>query len=521
LNYILDINIILDYFNNKRREQFQSSIEAFNYCYKNSGNIFLSSSSFDNIAFLKIKELKDKKGYSTKKSKELVAEIINFLINKFKIAKTPSYIELDYDDIEDSQIIASAKAVNAKVITRDKGMLKKYPNDSLSPMDFLKTKNQKPETNIDFANLKKQYFMYQPELEKEMDEVLNNASYIMGDAVQELEDNLQKFTGVKHAITCSSGTDALLLAMMALDIKPGDEIITTPFTFIATAETIAFLGAIPVFVDIDEKTYNIDPTKIEEKITDKTKAIMPVSLYGQPADIDAIQSIVDQRLKTKNQKLHIIIDGAQSFGSTYKSKTDSNLGDISTTSFFPAKPLGCFGDGGAVFTNDDALAEKMKSLRVHGQSKRYHHKYIGMGGRMDTIQCAIVNVKLKYYVEDLKKRQKVASKYTDLLKTKSQQLITPIVNDNCTSAWAQYSIRIKTNDQKQKTRDNLQATLKKHGIPTAVHYPMPLHLQGCFAYLGQKKGAFPICEQVSDEIMSLPMNPYLSDEEIEHISEKL
>jgi UDP-2-acetamido-2-deoxy-ribo-hexuluronate aminotransferase len=195
--------------------------------------------------------------------------------------------------------------------------------------------------------------------------------------------------------------------MMALDIEPDDEIITTPFTFIATAETIAFLKAKPVFVDIDEKTYNIDPSKIEEKITDKTKAIIAVSVYGQPADMDAIQAIADRH------NLKVIIDGAQSFGSTYKGKTDSNLGDISTTSFFPAKPLGCYGDGGAVFTNDDKLADKMRSLRVHGQSKRYHHKYIGIGGRLDTIQAAVLNVKLKHYKKDLALRQEVAKKYTN------------------------------------------------------------------------------------------------------------
>jgi len=298
----------------------------------------------------------------------------------------------------------------------------------------------------------------------------------------------------------------LLLAMMALDIKPGDEIITTPFTFIATAETIALMGAIPVFVDIDEKTYNIDPSKIEEKITSKTKAIMPVSLYGQPADIDAIQSIANKH------DLKVIIDGAQSFGSTYKAKTDSNLGDISTTSFFPAKPLGCFGDGGAVFTNDEELATKIKSLRVHGQSKRYHHKYIGMGGRMDTIQCAIVNVKLKYYEKDLALRQEVAIKYAKTLNKKD--LISPFVRENATSAWAQYSIRVKN-------RDKVQAKLKEHGIPTAVHYPMPLHLQECFEYLDYKKGDFPIAEKVSDEIMSLPMNPYVTDEEIKYIGKKI
>ena len=289
--------------------------------------------------------------------------------------------------------------------------------------------------DIDFANLQLQYQKYKVDIDANIQAVLNKSNYIMGEEVTQLEKSLEEFTGAKYAITCSSGTDALLLAMMALDIKPGDEIITTPFTFIATAETIALMGAIPVFVDIDEKTYNIDPSKIEEKITSKTKAIIPVSLYGQPVDMDAIQSIANKH------NLKVIIDGAQSFGSTYNGKTDSNLGDISTTSFFPAKPLGCFGDGGAVFTNDDELATKMKSLRMHGQSKRYHHKYIGMGGRMDTIQCAIVDVKLKHYRKDLALRQEVATKYTKALKDKN--LILPYIDEKATSAFAQYSVRVK------------------------------------------------------------------------------
>ena len=257
--------------------------------------------------------------------------------------------------------------------------------------------------NIDFAKLQYQYQLYKTEIDEAVQAVLDKSNYIMGEEVSQLEDSLQDFTGVKYAIACASGTDALLLAMMALDIQPGDEIITTPFTFIATAETIAFMKAKPVFVDIDEQTYNIDPSKIEENITSKTKAIMPVSLYGQPADMEAIQAIADKH------NLKVIIDGAQSFGSTYKGKTDSNLGDISTTSFFPAKPLGCFGDGGAVFTANDNLASKMKSLRVHGQSKRYHHQYIGMGGRMDTIQAAVLNVKLKHYEKDLEDKQIMAA----------------------------------------------------------------------------------------------------------------
>ena len=381
---------------------------------------------------------------------------------------------------------------------------------------------------IDFANLQYQYQLYKEEIDQAIHNVLDKSNYIMGEEISTLEHSLEVFTDASHAITCASGTDALLLAMMALDIQPGDEIITTPFTFISTAETISFLGAIPVFVDIDEQTYNIDPSKIEAAITDKTKAIIPVSLFGQPSDIDAIQAVIDKRQKTKNQKrsglpekLHLIIDGAQSFGSTYKGKMDSNLGDISITSFFPAKPLGCFGDGGAIFTNNEKLATKIRSLRVHGQSKRYHHQYIGLGARMDTIQAAILNVKLKYYKKDLALRQEVAEKYNKVFsqqflvssKGQEEKLKIPFIKDTCTSSWAQYSVRVKGEGRRVK----VQEKLKENGVPTAVHYPIPLHLQECFQYLGYKKGSFPISEMVSEEIISLPMNPYLKDDEISYI----
>jgi UDP-2-acetamido-2-deoxy-ribo-hexuluronate aminotransferase len=329
----------------------------------------------------------------------------------------------------------------------------------------------------------------------------------MGQEIKELEENLCEFTGAKNAVTCGSGTDALLLAMMALDIKEGDEIITTPFTFIATAETIALLRAKPVFVDIDEKTYNIDANKIEEKITTKTKGIISVSLYGQPSDLDEINEIA------KKYNLFHIIDGAQSFGAIYKEKSEVNYCDIYTTSFFPAKPLGCYGDGGAVLTNSNELAEKIKMLRIHGQNRRYHHKYIGMGARLDTIQAAVLNVKLKYYEKDLSLRQEVAKKYSKKLQEKNGVILPTIKNDR-TSAWAQYSIRVKN-------RDKIQAKLKENQIPTAVHYPMPLHMQECFRYLGYKKGDFPVAERVSKEIMSLPMNPYLSNDEIGYVSEKV
>jgi UDP-2-acetamido-2-deoxy-ribo-hexuluronate aminotransferase len=354
---------------------------------------------------------------------------------------------------------------------------------------------------IDFANLQLQYQTYKDKIDANIQAVLKKSNYILGEEVQKLEQELQNFTGVKYAITCSSGTDALLLALMAIDIQPDDEVITTPFTWISTGEMIALLKAKPVFVDIEPDTYNIDANLIEKAITKKTKAIMPVSLYGQPADIDVIQALADKH------NVKVIIDGAQSFGSTYNGKMDSNLGDISTTSFFPSKPLGCYGDGGAVFTNNEEYANKIKLLRVHGQNKRYHHQYIGIGGRLDTLQAAILLAKLPNFKKELKGRQKVADQYTNKL---SKNFQTPIIKKNRSSAWAQYTLRINN-------RDNLQLKLKDQGIPTSVFYPIPLNLQECFRYLNSKHGDFPISDQASKEVLSLPMNSFLDDSQIDYI----
>ena len=354
---------------------------------------------------------------------------------------------------------------------------------------------------IDFANLQLQYQAYKKEIDKNIQNVLDKSNYILGEEVQTLEYELQKFTGAKYAITCSSGTDALLLALMAIDIQPGDEVITTPFTWISTGEMIALLKAKPVFVDIEPDTYNIDANLIEKAITKKTKAIMPVSLYGQPADMGKIQAIAD------THNLKVIIDGAQSFGSKYNDKTDSNLGDISTTSFFPSKPLGCYGDGGAVFTNNEEYAKKIKLLRVHGQNKKYHHKYIGIGGRLDTLQAAILLAKLPNFKKELIDRQKVAEQYTKEL---SKTFQTPIIKKDRTSAWAQYTLRVKN-------RDKLQIKLKEAGIPTSVFYPIPLHLQECFRYLNYKQNDFTVSDEASKEVLSVPMNPFLSKGQIHFI----
>jgi UDP-2-acetamido-2-deoxy-ribo-hexuluronate aminotransferase len=347
--------------------------------------------------------------------------------------------------------------------------------------------------NMDFANLKLQYQKYQNDIDKKIKAVLSESNYIMGAEITELESSLEIFTGAKYAISCSSGTDALTLSMMSIDIQPDDEIITTPFSFISTAETIVLMKAKPVFVDIEPDTFNIDATKIESAITKKTKAIIPVSLFGQPSDLSAIQLIA------KKYNLKVIIDGAQSFGSFYNGKMDSSLGDISTTSFFPAKPFGCYGDGGAIFTNNDEYAEKLKMLRVHGQNKRYEHKYIGIAGRLDTIQAAILLAKLPYFKQELAERQYVADNYSEAL---YNYFPIPTIKPGRSSTWAQYTIRTEN-------RSNIQLKLKEKGIPTAVHYPIPLHFQECFQYLNYKKGDFPVAETASNEVLSLPINAFM------------
>lgn len=361
---------------------------------------------------------------------------------------------------------------------------------------------------IEFANLEAQYKAYEHEIDQAVKEVLASGQYIMGKQVGEFEQALSDFTGAPYAIGCASGTDALQLALMAIDIKPGDEVITTPFTFIATAEIITLLGAIPVFVDIDPVTYNIAPSKIAEKMTAKTRAIMPVALYGLPADMDEINIIAKEAEKRFGNKVYVIEDAAQSFGATYKGKFSCNLSELACTSFFPAKPLGCAGDGGAVFTSNKDLADKMKAIRVHGQTKRYHHDFIGFNARLDTLQAAILQIKLKHFANEVNERQAIAKRYDAFFAGKD--IPTPVINNDRTSVYAQYTIRVKN-------RAALQEQLTAKGIPTAVHYPKPLHMQPCFQYLGYQLGSFPIAEQAAAEVMSLPMSAFLTKEQQEYI----
>lgn len=349
---------------------------------------------------------------------------------------------------------------------------------------------------IPFVDLKTQYEALKPLIQERINRVLEHGQYIMGPEVGELEEKLAGYVGVKHCISASSGTDTLLIAMMALGIGPGDEVITTPFTFVATGEMIVLLGGTPVYVDIDPGTYNIAPDKISEAITPKTKAIMPVSLFGQCADMDVINAIAEKH------GLPVIEDAAQSFGATYKGRKSCALSTIGSTSFFPSKPLGGYGDGGALFTDDDALAKVMREIRVHGQDRRYHHPRIGINGRLDTLQAAIVLAKLERFNWEVEQRQKIGARYTAILTSQCPNVLTPHVEPYNTSVFAQYSIQVDDRDRVVKRMQDL-------GVPAAVHYPVPLNRQP--AYVNSRDAlATQNSERVAARIMSLPMHSDLS-----------
>lgn len=351
---------------------------------------------------------------------------------------------------------------------------------------------------MNFVDLKTQYAKIQDDVQARIQAVLEHGSYVMGPEIAELEGCLAEMVGVGHCIGLSSGTDALLVAMMALDIRAGDEVITTPFTFIATGETIALLGAEPVFVDIDPQTYNIDPALIEDAITPRTRAIVPVSLYGQCADMDAINAIAERH------QIPVIEDGAQSLGATYKGRQSCGLSTIGCTSFFPSKPLGGYGDGGACFTDDADLATRMRQIRNHGQDRRYHHPRLGLNGRLDSLQAAVLLAKLPIFPDEVAARSRIGARYSELLA--DANCVTPGLEPHNTSVFGQYTLRVEN-------RDTFIARLGEQGIPTAVHYPVPLNLQPVFADTGPPPGALPVAEKAANQVVSLPMHPYLSDDE--------
>ena len=346
-----------------------------------------------------------------------------------------------------------------------------------------------------FIDLKTRHRLIEDNINARIQKVMDHGQFILGPEVRELECKLAEYTGSKHCITVSSGTDSLLIALMALGVGAGDEVITVPYTWISSAEVIALLGAKPVFVDVRADTWNLDETLLESSITEMTKAIMPVSIYGQTPDMDKINQIADK------YGIPVIEDAAQSFGATYKGKKSCNTSTIGSTSFFPSKPLGCYGDAGALFTNDDELAEKFRWIRVHGQERKHHHPILGLNGRMDTIQAAILLEILEVFPNEVKKRGEIGQHYTSVL-SEVEGLQTPMIGKENTSVYAQYTILCEP-------RETTQSVLKEKDIPTVSYYSVPLHLQPVFNNLNYKVGDFPVAEKVANKCLSLPMGPYL------------
>ncbi len=368
---------------------------------------------------------------------------------------------------------------------------------------------------MQFIDLKAQYQRIEANVRSRIDRVLAHGQYVMGPEIAELEEALASFVGVKHCIGLSSGTDALLAAMMALEIGPGDEVITSPFTFIATGEMIALLGARPVFIDIDPATYNLDPSLIEAAITERTRAIMPVSLYGQCADMDAINAI------GARHRIPVIEDGAQSFGATYRGRRSCGLTLIGCTSFFPAKPLGAYGDAGACFTDDDGLAKRISEIRNHGQDRRYHHPRLGLNGRLDTLQAAILLAKLAIFPQEVEQRAALGATYSELFQARGAQssrdggtaVLTPYVADGNQSVYAQYTLQVVD-------RDSVASALQAVGVPTAIHYPIPLNQQPVFADRDTGMPT-PVSKAIAARVLSLPMHPYLSQAQVSEVVEKV
>jgi UDP-2-acetamido-2-deoxy-ribo-hexuluronate aminotransferase len=360
---------------------------------------------------------------------------------------------------------------------------------------------------MEFIDLNTQYLKYQSEIDARMKAVLEHGHYIMGPEIAELESALAEYVGVKHCLTVASGTDSLEIALRALNIGRGDEVITVPFSWISTAEVIVAIGATPVFVDIEPETFNMDVSLLENSITKNTKAIIPVSLFGQMPDIESINTIAEK------YNIAVIEDAAQSFGATRNGKRSCGASLISSTSFFPAKPLGCYGDGGALFTDNDELAETMKAIRSHGGLKRHHHTHIGMNGRFDTLQAAVILGKWPHFEEEVTARNQIGARYSELLK---DHVITPIVAEGNTHVYAQYTIRVK-----EDKREDIDSSMKDAGIPVGIYYPKCFHEQPVFEYLGYRYGDFPESERASREVLSLPMHPFLSHNDQHNVVEIL
>jgi dTDP-4-amino-4,6-dideoxygalactose transaminase len=501
INVLLDINIIIDNLAGARSSLFPAARQIYaELCNNQNYDVYVSSSSLDNIEYILYSELKKTLLLSNKQTNMLVHAAIRDLLSRVKIAKTPSYIEIDYDDIEDSLIIASAKAINAKVVTRDMDMINKFPGIALQPDDFLQQHGKTQ--SIPFLDLKAAQLELCSELEQAFDRTLNSGWYILGDEVKQFEREFAEYCESAHCVGVGNGLEALHLILRAYGIGVGDEVIVPSNTYIATWLAVSYAGATPVPVEPDERTYNIDPQRIEAAITPYTKAIIAVHLYGQPADMDVINAIA------KKHNLKVIEDAAQAHGAKYKGRHVGSLGDAAGFSFYPGKNLGAIGDGGAVTTSDTALAEKVRVLGNYGSRVKYHNEVKGFNSRLDELQAAFLREKLKTLDAWNEKRKLIAAEY--LRQLADTDLLLPHVPEWAEPVWHLFVVR-------SKRREQFQNQLNHMGIGTLIHYPIPPHLQEAYADLGFGRRAFPIAEQIHEEVLSLPMFPSMTLEQANRV----
>lgn len=502
INFLLDNNIIIDNLIGTRSALFPTTKKVYGELRNNQQyDVYISSSSLDNIEYVLFSELKKTLQLPTKQINAIIHAAIKDLLTHVKIAKTPSYIDIDYDDIEDSLIIASAKAIEAKVITRDLDMIQKYPDIALHPNDFIKRHNETTE-KIPFLDLKATHQELSVELEQGFDRILNSGWYILGPEVEAFEAEYAAYCQAKHCVGVANGLDALHLALLALNVQPGDEVIVPSNTYIATWLAVSQCGATPVPVEPDPVTYNIDPARIEAAITPRTKVILPVHLYGQPADMEPILAIAHKH------GLRVLEDGAQAHGARYRGKRIGAHGDAVAWSFYPGKNLGAYGDGGAVTTDDPEVADRINVLRNYGSRVKYVNEVRGFNSRLDPLQAAALRVKLKVLDAWNARRTAIAARYSAELADTG--LILPGTPDWAEPVWHLYVVQ-------HPQRDDLQKTLQQAGIGTLIHYPIPPHLQAAYAELGLGEGNFPIAESVHRQVLSLPIGPHLDNTGVETI----
>lgn len=508
-NTVIDLNILLDFYENDRRAKFPEAVAAFE-CLKHKPNAYVSSSSIDNFEFIKFHLVRQSHAdLGRKEVVHIVHQMIREFLSFFKIAKTPSYIDIDFDDIEDSQIIASARAVDALVLTRDEAMLTKYPADTISPAEFLK-QQAKPQ-KVSFLDLKAINQQYTSEFEQAFDHVVNSGWYIQGSQVKAFEQEFADYCGTKHAIGVANGLDALILILRAYKelgkLKEGDEVIVPANTYIASILAITENRLKPILVEPNEQTYNLDPSLIEQAITPNTKAILAVHLYGQLADMPAINAIAQKH------NLLVIEDSAQSHGAQIEGRKAGNWGDASGFSFYPGKNLGALGDAGAVTTNDDKLAQTIRALGNYGSHKKYENLYQGVNSRLDEMQAALLRVKLKNLDTETQRRQQIAEMYMQGIKNDAIVLpLTPFASPLARKDCVWHLFVIRTTD-----REKLQAYLTEQGIQTLIHYPIAPHHQQ--AYKAWANQSYPITETIHQQVVSLPISPVMTDEQVQTVIE--